>query len=78
MKTNNQSETKFYEIVANISYAFEGKMFGALCIKTKKGKAAAILWQDNMLFKLDEPAQQKALLMSYIVPAKHLYDKNKQ
>ena len=28
------------------------KMFGAHCIKTPNGKAAALFWKDHMVFKL--------------------------
>lgn len=31
-----------------------GKMFGCDCIKTPNGKAAAMLWHDNIIVKLNE------------------------
>jgi len=72
-----ESENLFHQIVKEIPEVNEGKMFSADCIKTNDGKVAAILWQDNMLFKLDEKSQQEALLLEGSKVASHLYDTNK-
>jgi hypothetical protein len=38
-----------------------GKMFGALCMKTPNGKAAAMFWKDNLVVKLGDDAHSEAL-----------------
>ena len=73
----SKSEELFYQIVNEIPDAIEGKMFGASCIKSMNGKAAAIIWKDNMLFKLDEKAQQEALKLDGSVIGSHLYAPDK-
>ena len=70
----NKSEELFHQIVGEIPDSIEGKMFGALCIKSMNGKAAAILWKDNMLFKLDKKAQHEALKLNGSRIASHLYE----
>ena len=52
-------------------------MFGAPCIKAANGKVAAILWQESMIFKLDEKTQNEALKLQGSKQATHLYDSNK-
>ena len=42
----------FHQITEETPGAKSGKMFGALCIKAGNGKAAAMFWKDNMVFKL--------------------------
>ena len=73
----NRSEELFYQIIEEIPDAIKGKMFGAACIKSINGKAVAILWKDNMLFKLDEKAQQEALKLNGSSIGSHLYDPDK-
>jgi len=77
MNTMTRSEELFHQIVDDLPDAIEGKMFGAECIKSINGKAAAILWKDNMLFKLDEKAQQDALKLNGATIGSHLYDPDK-
>jgi hypothetical protein len=36
-------------------------MFGALCLKTAKGKSAAMLWNDELVVKLDKDELDKVL-----------------
>jgi hypothetical protein len=36
-------------------------MFGALCIKAPNGKAAAMFYKDDMIFKLEGPAEENAM-----------------
>ena len=71
------SEELFHKIVNEIPDATEGKMFGASCIKSINGKAVAILWKGNMLFKLDEKAQQEALKLNGSSLGSHLYAPDK-
>lgn len=68
----------FHEIAKEIPEAIEGKMFGALCIKSKNGKAAAIFWKNDMLFKLGEKDQEEALKLSGSSIGFHLYAPEKQ
>jgi len=71
------SEELFRKIIIEIPNAMVGKMFGASCIKLINGKAAALLWKDHMLFKLDEKTQQDALRLSGSSIGSHLYDPDK-
>ena len=64
---------QFHQIAKEIPEAIEGKMFGALCIKSKNGKAAAIFWKNDMLFKLSEKDQEDALKLSSSSIGFHLY-----
>lgn len=57
----NPSEQLFHEIAISLPNVTEGKMFGALCIKAKNGKAIAMLWKTNMIFKLEGKSLQEAL-----------------
>ena len=68
------SEELFHQIVKEVPGAIEGKMFGASCIKSKNGKAAAIFWKDNVLFKLPEDLLTKALQHDGVKIGTHLYD----
>lgn len=55
------AEELFYEIVASIPEAKLSKMFGALCFKAPNGKAAAMYWQGDMVFKLTGEDEANAL-----------------
>ena len=68
-----KAETLFHKIVEEVPGAKKGKMFGALCIKAANGKAVAILWKDNMLFRLDRKTELGALKLNGAHPASHLY-----
>lgn len=68
-----QAEAVFHKIIQEIPDAEEGKVFGAACIKLIHGKTVAILWNDNMLFKLDEQSQREALELNGARVGSHLY-----
>lgn len=72
-----QSRERFLHIISEVPDAIEGKMFGAYCIKSTNGKAAAILWNDNMQFKLNERDQQEALRLDGASIGSHLYNTDK-
>ncbi len=72
-----KSEELFHQIINQVPDAIEGKMFGTSCIKLINGKAVAILWKDNMLFKLDEKTQQEALKLNGSNIGFHLYAPDK-
>lgn len=72
-----KSEERFHQIVNEVPDAIEGKLFGASCIKSINGKAVAILWKGNMLFKLDEKAQKEALKLNGSSIGSHLYAPDK-
>ena len=57
----NPSEQLFHEIATSLPNIKEGKMFGALCIKALNGKAVAMLWKNDMIFKLEVKNLQEAL-----------------
>ena len=68
-----EAEALFQNIAIDLPDAIEGKMFGAKCIKLNNGKAIAIFWKDDMLFKLDEKAQKEALKLNGSKIGSHLY-----
>ena len=72
-----KSEKLFHQIVHEVPDSLEGKMFGASCIKSINGKAVAILWKDNMLFKLEKKVQQEALKLDGSNIGSHLYAPDK-
>ena len=67
----------FHIIARDLPNAVEGKLFGALCIKSINGKAAAIFWEDNMLFKLGAKDQRSALELDGARVGTHLYAPDK-
>ena len=73
-----EPEKLFHEIAKEIPEAIEGKMFGSLCIKSNNGKAAAIFWKNDMLFKLSEKEQKKALKQNGTSIGFHLYAPEKK
>ena len=70
----SKPEVLFHKIASELPYAVEGKLFGAMCLKSQNGKAFAIFWKDCVLFKLDEKAQQDALKLEGSKIGSHLYD----
>ncbi len=54
-------EERFQQIACELPDAKIGNMFGSKCIKAPNGKAAAIFWNDQMVFKLDEADARLAL-----------------
>jgi hypothetical protein len=56
-----KEEQLYHEIASKLSDTREGKMFGALCLKVPNGKAFAMLWKNDMIFKLDHKSLQEAL-----------------
>lgn len=65
------AEELFHEIIASLPEAKLSKMFGALCFKAPNGKAAAMYWQGDMVFKLQGQDEADALSLdgaSYFDP----------
>jgi hypothetical protein len=58
-----EAETLFHEIATQIKDVTEGQMFGAMCYKTPNGKAAAMFWKGDMVFKLEEETAQQAMML---------------
>jgi hypothetical protein len=56
-----EAEKLFHDVAAEIPDTVEGKMFGALCIKTPNGKSAAMFWKDNIVVKLQGKAYAEAM-----------------
>lgn len=78
LKSNEfNSEDIFKDIIKSLANGRQGKMFGAACLKSTKNKVAVILWKDQMLFKLDEIYQNKALKLAGSKQATHLYDSSR-
>ena len=55
------AEDYFRQLTHEIPDVKEGKMFGALCMKTPNGKAAAMFWKDAIVVKLPGDAFREAL-----------------
>jgi len=55
------AEEFFKKISKEIPDVKEGKMFGALCVKTPNGKAGAMFWKDCIVVKLDGDAFREAM-----------------
>ena len=72
-----ESEKLFLQIIKELPNGIEGKMFGAKCIKSSKGKTAAFFWEENMVFKLDPDTQERALKLNGSKVGSHLYDTDK-
>lgn len=72
-----EPEKFFHKIVNDIPDAIEGKMFGAMCVKSTSGKAVAIFWKNNMLFKLGKKEQEEALALDGASVGSHLYAPDK-
>ncbi len=56
-----KAEELFSKIAKEIPDVKEGKMFGALCMKTPNGKSAAMFWKDNIVVKLQDKDLEAAL-----------------
>ena len=69
-----KAEVLFHGIANKVPEAIEGKLFGAKCLKLNTGKAVAIFWKENMLFKLNEEARKEALKLEGAQIGAHLYD----
>src|ERR1700733_12283264 len=54
-------EELFHRIASEIPDAKESKMFGALCIKAPNGKASAMFYKEDMVFRLAGEPLQEAL-----------------
>ena len=55
-----KEEELYHKIAGEIPDAKEGKMFGALCIKAPNGKAAAMFYKNDMVFKLTGEPEKEA------------------
>lgn len=56
-----KAEKLFHQIAAQLPEAKESKMFGALCIKAPNGKASAMFYKEDVVFKLDGEPLKSAL-----------------
>ena len=56
-----QSLELFEKICEELPDAKPGKMFGAACIKAPNGKAVALFYKEQMVFKLNGTAETEAL-----------------
>jgi hypothetical protein len=56
-----KAEEFFILLTSEIPGVKDGKMFGALCMKTPNGKSAAMFWKDNIVVKLPKESLQEAL-----------------
>ncbi len=57
----SEAELLFKEIGKKVPGVKEGKMFGCLCLKTPKGKAAAMLWKDELVVKLEKSELERIM-----------------
>lgn len=56
-----KAEEYFDQLLNEIPDVKAGKMFGAFCMKTPNGKAAAMFWKDCMVVKLQGQAFKDAM-----------------
>jgi hypothetical protein len=56
-----KAEEFFNKLAEEIPHVKPGKMFGAICMKTPNGKAAAMFWQENIVVKLQDESLQEAM-----------------
>jgi hypothetical protein len=56
-----KAEEFFMLLTSEIPNVKEGKMFGALCMKTPNGKSAAMFWKENIVVKLSKDFLKEAL-----------------
>lgn len=56
-----KAEELFHQIATQLPDAKESKMFGALCIKAPNGKASAMFYKEDIVFKLDGEPLKVAL-----------------
>ena len=60
-----REEELFHQIATGLPEAKGSKMFGALCIKAPNGKASAMFYKEDMVFKLTgEPLMKRLALMA--------------
>lgn len=72
------TEILFNKIANEVPNGVKGKMFGAECIKSINGKTAAFYWKENMVFKLNDENQRRALTIKGARIGSHLYAPEKQ
>ncbi|MEP1096513.1 MAG: hypothetical protein ABJG78_15465 [Cyclobacteriaceae bacterium] len=70
-------EKVFQAIIHDLPEATQGKMFGAKSVRASNGKTAAIFWNEEMIFKLDDEGQKEALKLSGAKVGTHLYAKDR-
>ena|ERR1039458_5823746 len=62
------AEELFHSIAEELIDLKEGKMFGAMCIKTPNGKAVVMLWKDDLVVKLEGKMLSEALNLTGAKP----------
>lgn len=55
------AQSLYHQIASELPDATESKMFGALCIKAPNGKAAAMFFKEEMVFKTDKTTEAELL-----------------
>ena len=63
-----KAEELFHQIAAQIPEAKESKMFGALCIKAPNGKASAMFYKEDVVFKLEGESLKETLSLDGAKP----------
>ncbi|HWY38719.1 MAG TPA: hypothetical protein VNY73_09185 [Bacteroidia bacterium] len=59
----DKAEDLFKQLAEDLNGVKEGKMFGALCLKTPNGKSGAMFWKDCIVVKLQGDAFKEALAL---------------
>ena len=59
-----KEETLFHTLAREIPDATEGKMFGALALKTRAGKAGVMFWKNDLIVKLEGEMKLMALALT--------------
>jgi hypothetical protein len=63
-----KEEELFHQIAHDIPEGKEGKMFGALCVKSPNGKSGIMFWKEDMIFKLEGNILEEALKLEGAKP----------
>jgi hypothetical protein len=65
-----KAQEVFHQLASLLPDAKESSMFGAPCLKVPSGKAAIMLYREDMVFKLEGEALKNALNL----PGAHLFN----
>ena len=60
---NTAAHELYHQIGSDLEDASKGKMFGSECLKAPNGKALAIYYKGNMVFKLRDEAYNEAMAL---------------
>jgi hypothetical protein len=63
-----KAEELYHQIGKEIPDVAEGKMFGALCLKTPNGKSGVMFWKESLVVKLQGDLLEEAKSLDGVKP----------